>query len=132
MATKKPESFSRCPGCAGALRVSQVSCPDCGLVISGDFSGSRLGLLSAEQQRFAEVFLASRGNIRVVEQVLGVSYPTVRKRLDELVAVLGGEAVEAASSATRRDDVLSQIERGELTAKEGIRILRELKEGGHE
>lgn len=132
MPTKKPETFSRCPGCGGALRVSQVSCPDCGLAISGDFSGSRLGLLSAEQQRFAEVFLAARGNIRVTEEVLGVSYPTVRKRLDELVAVLGGEAIEAASRTTRRDEVLSQIERGDLPAKEGIRILRELKEPGHE
>lgn len=132
MRAKKPEAFSKCPGCAGALRVSQVSCPDCGLVISGDFSGSRLGLLSAEQQRFAEVFLAARGNISEVEKILGVSYPTVRKRLDDLVAALAGEAIEAAGFATRRDEVLSQIERGELTAKEGIRILRELKESGYE
>ncbi len=127
MPSRKPETFSRCPGCAGALRVSQVSCPDCGLVISGDFSGSRLGLLSPEQQQFAEVFLAARGNITEVEKVLGVSYPTVRKRLDEVVAVLGGEAIAAASETTRHKNILSRIESGEITAKEGIRLLHEMK-----
>ena len=127
MTSKKPAAFSRCPGCAGSLRVSQVSCAECGLVISGDFAGSRLGLLSAEQQQFAEVFLAAGGNISEVERILGISYPTVRKRLDELVAVLGAGAITAASAATRRDDILSRIERGEIPAKEGIRLLREIK-----
>ena len=127
MPTRKPESFSKCPGCAGALRVSQVSCPDCGLVISGDFSGSRLGLLSPEQQQFAEVFLAARGNITEVEKVLGVSYPTVRKRLDDVVAALGREAIEAVGETVRRNNILSQIESGEIPAKEGIRLLREMK-----
>ena len=96
-------------------------------MISGDFAGSRLGLLSAEQQQFAEVFLAAGGNISEVERILGISYPTVRKRLDELVAVLGAGAITAASAATRRDDILSRIERGEIPAKEGIRLLREIK-----
>ena len=82
--------------------------------------------MSPEQQRFVEIFVTNRGNIREVESVLGISYPTVRKRLDEVIEALGTEAIESAEEANRRNEILSQIERGELSAKDGARLLREL------
>jgi hypothetical protein len=106
--------------------VSELACQECGLRISGRFAVSRLGMLSPEQQRFAELFLVSRGNIREVEAVMGISYPTVRKRLEEIAGTLGQESVELARETRSRDEILSRIERGELPAKEGVRLLREL------
>lgn len=123
---RKPMPMALCPSCSSRLKVSRMTCPECGLAVEGDFTTGRLGLLSPEQQRFVEIFVASRGNIREVEQVLGISYPTVRKRLDAVIEALGSEAVESAEEANRRNEVLSRIERGELSAKEGARLLREL------
>ena len=124
--SKSPAPISNCPSCAARLRVARLECPECGLAVEGNFQSSRLALLSPEHQHFAEIFLATRGNIREVEQVLGLSYPTVRKRLDELVEALGADAVAAAGALNRRNEILSRIEKGDLTAKEGARLLREL------
>lgn len=123
---RKPTPMALCPSCSARLRVSRMACPECGLAVEGEFTTGRLALLSPEQQRFVEIFLTSRGNIREVEHVLGISYPTVRKRLDEVIEALGNEAVESAEESNRRNEILSQIERGELSAKEGARLLREL------
>jgi hypothetical protein len=103
-----------------------MKCPSCGLAVEGDFTTSRLGLLPPEQQRFVEVFLAARGNIREVERILKISYPTVRKRLDEVLSSLGTGAVQLAEEAGRREEILTRIEKGELSAREGARLLREL------
>lgn len=124
--SKKPTPLSACPACSARLKVARLTCPDCGLAIEGDFRTSRLALLAPEQQQFAEIFLAARGNIREVEQILGISYPTVRKRLDEVVEALGAEAIEAATDQSRRNEILGRIEKGELSAKDGARLLREL------
>ncbi len=123
---RKPAPIATCPACSGRLAVERMRCPGCGLAVEGDFTTSRLGLLPLEQQRFVEVFLAARGNIREVERILGVSYPTVRKRLEAVLASLGTEAVELAESAGRREEILARIEKGELSAKEGARLLREM------
>jgi len=123
---RKPLPMALCPSCSSRLRVSRLACPECGLAVEGEFTSGRLGLLSPEQQRFVEIFVTSRGNIREVESVLGISYPTVRKRLDEVIEALGTGAIESAEDANRRNEILSQIERGELSAKDGARLLREL------
>lgn len=123
---RKPTPMALCPSCSTQLRVRRLVCPECGLAVEGEFATGRLALLAPEQQRFVEIFVTSRGNIREVEQVLGISYPTVRKRLDEVIEALGTEAVESAEETNRRNEILSQIERGELSAKEGARLLREL------
>jgi len=68
------------------------------------------------------VFIASRGNIKEVEKILGISYPTVRSRLDDIIQSLGYQ-VHRQSSAERRD-VLEALDRGEITAEEAIKRLR--------
>jgi hypothetical protein len=121
----KPSPMALCPSCSSRLRVSRLVCLECGLAVEGEFATGRLILLSPEQQRFVEIFVTSRGNIREVEQVLGISYPTVRKRLDEAIEALGTEAIESAEEANRRNEILSRIERGEISAKEAVKLLRE-------
>jgi len=100
---KKPLPIAVCPSCSARLKVSRMLCPDCGLVVEGDFTTSRLGLISPAQQQFVEIFLAARGSIREVERVMSISYPTVRKRLDEVLAAMGTGALQASEDQRRRE-----------------------------
>ena len=123
---RKAAPIATCPSCNARLKVSRMLCAECGLSVEGDFTTSRLGLLAPAQQEFVEIFLASRGNIREVERVLGISYPTVRKRLDEVLTALGTNALQASEEQRQREEILSRIEKGTLSAKEGARLLRQL------
>src|SRR5580658_11342263 len=79
----------KCPSCSGDLTVTQLHCHSCDIGIDGDFSVPALLRLNRAQLDFVEVFLKNRGIIREVERELGVSYPTVRARLDEVLAAIG-------------------------------------------
>ena len=94
------------------------------MTMEGRFPISKLGLLSSEQQQFVEAFLVARGNIKEVEKDLGISYPTVRKKLDEVVDALG-----YAPHAKRFEqfEILDAIERGEMSPHEGIAAMRTLR-----
>ncbi len=116
----------RCPVCGGTLQVRRLECEHCGSALEGRFHLCRFCQLSREQQEFIEVFLACRGNIREVERVLGISYPTVRNRLDGIIEALDLRAPEreAARSSQQRRLVLEALERGELTVAEALQRLR--------
>src|SRR5690606_3276886 len=73
-----------CPVCGETLAVRRLHCRRCDTGVEGHFEMPRLARLSPEQQVFVETFLKVRGNIREMERELGVSYPTVRSRLDEI------------------------------------------------
>jgi len=111
-----------CPVCGGEFRVARLLCASCEASLEGSFELCKFCRLSPEQQRFVEVFVASRGNIREVERVLGVSYPTVRARLDEVIAALGYK-VQRSNDVDRRS-ILEALDRGEITAEEAIQKLR--------
>ena len=82
----------KCPSCDGDLTVTRLRCPDCEISIDGEFALPTLLKLTGAQIDFVEVFIKNRGVIRDVERELGVSYPTVRARLDEVIAALGYSA----------------------------------------
>src|SRR3984893_6924104 len=79
----------KCPSCNGDLAVSKLHCDSCDITVEGDFSIPALLRLNRAQLDFVEVFLKNRGIIREVERELGVSYPTVRARLDEVLEAIG-------------------------------------------
>ena len=81
--------ISTCPVCAGELAVTRLHCRSCGTTLEGEFSVGRFGRLSREQLVLLESFLRSRGNLRDMERELGISYPTVRGRVEALVRALG-------------------------------------------
>ncbi len=122
----------KCPSCQGDLSVSELKCPGCAIAIEGEFGLPPLLRLAPAQMDFVEVFIKNRGIIREVERELGVSYPTVRARLDEVIQALGfqvrGEAAEDASaandSASRRRAVLADLKAGRITADEALAALR--------
>jgi hypothetical protein len=110
-----------CPICGGQLKPIKLKCDLCDLALEGNVPTSKLSLLSSEQQRFAEAFLVARGNIKNVEKELNISYPTVRKKLNEVIEALGYAPQE---ELMKRSEILDAIERGEISAREGAELLR--------
>ncbi|NPV09437.1 MAG: DUF2089 domain-containing protein [Anaerolineae bacterium] len=89
--------LSKCPVCEGNLLVTGLKCRDCGTVVGGSFSPGLFSRLDGSQAEFLRQFVFSRGNLREMSRRLGVSYPTVRARLNDLVA-----AVELESELRNR------------------------------
>src|SRR6187455_3831032 len=81
--------ISTCPVCSNELAVTRLQCRSCGTSLEGDFSVGRFGRLNRDQLTLLESFLRSRGNLRDMERELGISYPTVRARVEALVRALG-------------------------------------------
>lgn len=117
----------RCPVCEAALEVKRLECPACGTGIDGTFGLCKFCRLAPEQREFMEVFLAARGSIKEVERVLGISYPTVRSRLNALLEALGYPA-EPGDSPTEgraaKREVLQALSRGEIDVNEALRLMR--------
>lgn len=119
----------RCPVCGEPLRAVRLYCPACATALEGRFRLCRFCLLSQEQRDFVEIFLRARGNLREVERELGISYPTVRARLEAVLTALGipparaGDEEEQAERVRRRQEVLDALEKGKITAEEAARLL---------
>ena len=87
--------ISKCPGCRSSLRISTLQCSDCGMELKNDFELSVFDQLNSEQYRFLLAFLKGRGSLKEVQSDLQMSYPTVKKKLDELLIALNlNKAVE--------------------------------------
>jgi hypothetical protein len=114
------------------LDVTELTCHSCDLRLKGHFErGCRFCALDPEQRKLLDVFLSCRGVIRDMEKALGLSYPTVRARVDALLAALGYAPTKAEADvqeglADRRRDILSRLEAGEMTAEEATKALRDL------
>lgn len=116
----------RCPVCQAELEIKRLECPACGTGIDGSFGLCKFCRLAPEQREFLEIFVAARGNIKEVERVLGVSYPTVRGRLNALIEALGYpvEGGEGPAELRTRREVLEALDRGEIDVPEALRRLR--------
>jgi len=123
----------KCPVCGEALVVTELGCPNCNIKLSGQFELCRFCRLPPEQLAFAEVFIKNRGNIREVEKDLGISYPTVRGRLENLIRALGysvspepSEGADSTGRAKERKSIIERLSKGEITPQEATRLLRDL------
>ena|SRR5690606_7485271 len=113
----------RCSVCNGLLAVREMACPDCDVHVSGEFRFPRLLRLSAKNLFLAEALILSGGNLKSLAQALDVSYPTVRKRVDDLIAEL--ETLRAEDER-RIDEILHAVETGKIPAGKGTRMIKEL------
>ena len=132
--------ISTCPVCSSELAVTRLHCRACGTTLEGEFSVGRFGRLTREQLLLLESFLRSRGNLRDMERELGISYPTVRSRVEQLVRSLGfgprgdDEAADETTAGTAdvttptatRQDILERLGRHEMTADEAATAIRSL------
>ena len=115
------------PISGGELFVSELHCEESGATLRGRFEIPRFAALDAEQTHFLETFLRCRGMISSVEKELGISYPTVRGRLDSLLDALDLAPVKEKEDKDRKKDnkvldkkrsILDKLEKGEITAEE--------------
>ena len=134
--------IATCPVCSGELTITRLHCRSCGTALEGEFGVGRFGRLSREQLALLESFLRARGNLKEMERELGISYPTVRGRVDALVRALGlGDggadeepsddelmsdemATPAADAAAQRREILERLARKEIGAEEAAEALR--------
>ena len=120
--------IGKCPVCGEKMKVTELECTSCRTRLSGDFELGKFSKLSEEQLEFVEMFLRLRGNIKEVEEEMGISYPTVRKKLDEVIESLGYRPEESPDGETveKRNEVLSSLEEGEIEFEEAKEKLQEL------
>lgn len=117
--------INSCPVCTSTLKATRLSCSTCGTVIENDFSLSKFDRLNGEQLAFAEVFIKNSGSIKDVEKELGISYPTVKAKLNDLIKAFGYNVEDEKPSNT--GSVIDQLERGEITPEEALRKINENK-----
>jgi hypothetical protein len=117
--------LTNCPVCGEALAVKRLHCRNCDTTIDGHFDIGRLGRLTAEQVAFVETFVRCEGKLNRMEREVGLSYPTLRARLTEVIRQMGF-AVGVEPAASGDDDlhrVLDDLASGRITADEAMRSL---------
>ena len=113
-----------CPSCASSnLTITEVTCDACGTQVRSRYQPSPLSVLDEEQQTFLLLFVRSRGNLKELEKTLGVSYPTVRAKLDELIDRLEPPPA-VAQPASDRKAVLAMVQSGQLAVGDALALLR--------
>jgi len=129
--------FHQCPSCGGPLIISECKCKKCDLQMSGEFLPGKFSTLSDDQVTFIKVFLRARGNLTEVERVLGISYPTIRNKLDEINNVFDTAEEPTPASTTKsaapsssplhesRKAILKKVAEGQLSAAEALKKLQE-------
>lgn len=113
----------QCVNCESELKVSRLHCASCGIAYAGDFLLPRLARLAPAQQQLAEHLILAAGNLKQMAASLEISYPTLRKRLDDLVVALGDLR---ATDDTRTAALLGDVESRRLTPEAAARLIKEM------
>jgi len=134
--------FNQCPACGGHIIVTECKCTKCQLQMRGEFLPGRFTTLSEDQLTFIRVFLRARGNLSEVEKILGISYPTIRNKLEEIngafdaleeSALVSNQnsavTAEINSAEDSRKDILQKVADGNLSAAEALQKLQDLGGG---
>jgi hypothetical protein len=130
--------LERCPSCGSDLEIAELRCTRCETQVRARYRPCDFCRLTEEQSTFMRLFVASRGNLTELEKRLGVSYPTVRAKLDEVIERLGpvdgiGMAPPEAPQPPPapppplprdRRALLEMVQRGELTPAEAARQIQ--------
>lgn len=118
--------ISRDPVTGNPLQVTRLENFESGIKIEGIFNLSKFNYLSSEQLYFIEVFIKNSGSIKQVEKELNISYPTVKKQLDEVIMALGYNVENEEVKTTPdniRSQILKQVEKGLLSVEEALNKL---------
>ena len=131
--------ISECPVCHHDLIVESLDCEYCGTRLEGRFTLSKFNYLDTEKLYFIEVFVKNRGNIKAVEKEMDLSYPTIKKMLDDVIVGLGysldstaeentqAQPAQDIKSAQARIEILEKLNSGELTVEAATEMLKKLK-----
>lgn len=118
---------SKCPVCDGELTVTRLHCDSCDITIEGRFANGVFAGLTPDQLDFIETFVRVEGKMNRMADEMGVSYPTLRNRLHEIIRALGyepGRDETPEISDEKRRAVLEQLDAGQISAEEAMRLLQ--------
>ena len=122
MEHERPVS-NECPYCGTAMAVTQMTCEPCRVSITAAFPMSRLASLPVEHQRFIEMFVLASGNLKEIAEQVGVSYPTIRSRLDKVIELL---RAEIAKTQRVRGNILDAVEPGKTNAEDAAKLIKRI------
>jgi len=110
------------------MTVTRLHCRRCDTAVEGRFNLGTFAYLSAEQLSFAELFIRCEGKLTRVGEELGLSYPTVRSRLNDVIRALGYDVEEEQQEehAERRRDILDELSEGKITPEVAIKLLKKV------
>jgi hypothetical protein len=119
--------FNECPICGGELIITNLQCRECDTSLQGRFFASPFAQLTPEQLAFVEIFIRNEGKITRMEDDLGLSYPTIRNRLHEVIRALGYEPGDDTSGLTEeeRKQILEDLEQDKISYEEAFELLKE-------
>lgn len=119
--------FSECPVCGGELLITRLQCRECDTTLQGRFIANPFAQLTPEQLAFVEIFIRNEGKLTRMEDELGLSYPTIRNRLHDVIRALGYEPGEVAPGLTEeeRKKILDDLDQGKISYEEAVRLLQE-------
>ena len=120
--------LEKCPSCGGNIEITRLSCTQCETAVTGRFAPCRFCGLAPDTVQFLETFVRNRGNVKEMERDLGISYWTIRNRINDLIAELGFETEEEDDATRQRHEILAKVDRGELAAGEAAELLNQLKQ----
>jgi hypothetical protein len=115
-------------GAGSAVEIMRARLVDQDVVVEGPFELPPLARLSAEDQTFVAAFVRCHGSIKQMEQFFGVSYPTIKNRLNRIGALLPFVEVAPEPAPPSASELLTRLERGELSVEEVLNQLRDRKE----
>jgi hypothetical protein len=121
----KRDALAKCPICENDTEITRISCNKCGTNIEGHFQLCKFCKLSEDQKLFLDAFIKSRGNIKEVEKELGISYPTVKNRLEDVATALGYKSNPEILNTNKNIEVLDKLNSGEITVDDAITQIRE-------
>ena len=124
---------AKCPVCGGKLTITRIHCRECDTTIEGRFiGGGSFSQLSEEQLSFVETFIRCEGKITRMEGEIGLSYPTIRNRLHEIIRTLGYEVgmleEPVGLPEAERQRILEELDQGHINAEEAMRLLKEYED----
>ncbi len=119
----KREVIGKCPVCNHEMEITKLHCNNCNTTIEGKFNLCKFCKLDDEQKNFVEVFIKNRGNIKEIEKELGISYPTVRNKLENVIEALGYTA--KYTPKVNKKEILAKLSSGEISANEAVKLLKE-------
>jgi hypothetical protein len=123
---KVKTALSKCPVCDGELTVTRLHCDTCETAIEGRFANGAFAGLAPEQLDFIETFVRVEGRMNRMAEEMGLSYPTLRNRLHEVIRALGydPDKEDAADiSEDKRRSVLEELDSGKISAEDAMRLL---------
>jgi hypothetical protein len=118
--------IGKCPVCGDVLSVTRLHCRNCDSALEGQFTLGRFYQLSPQQLSFVETFIRCEGKLTRVQEELGMSYPTARARLTEVIHALGYEVDEGEGdvSPQERKTILERLATGELSSEQAVEMLK--------